>query len=473
MGQALYRKYRSRSLSEIVGQEHITTTLARALEAGRINHAYLFTGPHGTGKTSIARILAHEINKLPYSDTPNLDIVEIDAASNRRIDDIRDLREKVHITPIATKYKVYIIDEVHMLTGESFNALLKTLEEPPAHVVFILATTEVHKLPATIISRTQRFAFRSADPQKLAAHLKSIAEKEGLKTTDEALALIAEHGDGSFRNSVSLLDQLANVSGGDITAASVEQTLGLAPHKTIASLVESLTQGDYVKVSATLQQLESDGSAPASLVTQLAKVLTNQAQKTPALYEVIDQLLDVPRAYSPSLKLMAVLLKFASRASKPAKIVAERVTAAPVIEIPIPVKEPAVEPVAPPPVIEPEEPWPPVESMSNQQWGTILSALKTTNVPLHSVLKHSQPQFDSAKQTLNLSFKYLLHSKKLDDARQKMALAQIVGNILGGRVTITTNVDKNASPPVITTDPTVASVAEIMGGGEVIDAQTI
>ncbi|MCA9337865.1 AAA family ATPase, partial [Candidatus Saccharibacteria bacterium] len=142
--QALYRKYRSKSLSDIVGQEHITKTLANALKSGKISHAYLFTGPRGTGKTSIARILAHEINGIPYNDdSPHLDIIEIDAASNRRIDDIRDLRDKVNIAPLSVKYKVYIIDEVHMLTTESFNALLKTLEEPPAHVVFILATTEV------------------------------------------------------------------------------------------------------------------------------------------------------------------------------------------------------------------------------------------------------------------------------------------------------------------------------------------
>ena len=144
MGKALYRTYRSQKLSEIVGQEHITQTLSNALKSGAISHAYLFTGPRGVGKTSIARILAHELNKLPYSDTLHLDIIEIDAASNRRIDEIRDLRDKVHIAPTSAPYKVYIIDEVHMLTREAFNALLKTLEEPPAHAVFILATTEAH-----------------------------------------------------------------------------------------------------------------------------------------------------------------------------------------------------------------------------------------------------------------------------------------------------------------------------------------
>src|ERR1700691_3685933 len=168
MGQALYRKYRSKSLKEVVGQEHVTQTFEQALAQQHISHAYLFTGPRGVGKTSVARILAHEVNGLPYTDDqPHIDIIEIDAASNRRIDEIRDLRDKVHITPSSAKYKVYIIDEVHMLTKEAFNALLKTLEEPPAHVIFILATTEIQKLPETIISRSQRYTFHLASTESL------------------------------------------------------------------------------------------------------------------------------------------------------------------------------------------------------------------------------------------------------------------------------------------------------------------
>src|SRR3989344_3488877 len=179
MGQALYRKHRPKKLKEVIGQEHITDTLASALKNGRISHAYLFTGPKGVGKTSVARILAREVNGLAYTEgETNLDIIEIDAASNRRIDEIRELRERVHNAPTSAKYKVYIIDEVHMLTREAFNALLKTLEEPPAHAIFILATTEDHKLPETIISRTQRYSFRPIDRDKVVDHLRVIAKKE-------------------------------------------------------------------------------------------------------------------------------------------------------------------------------------------------------------------------------------------------------------------------------------------------------
>src|ERR1700712_4212867 len=177
MGQALYRKYRSKSLDEVVGQEHITQTLKQALKSGRISHAYLFTGPRGVGKTSIARILAHELNGLPYDDEQShLDIIEIDAASNNGVEDVRDLREKAYIAPTSGKYKVYIIDEVHMLSKAAFNALLKILEEPPAHVVFILATTEVHKIPETIISRTQRYIFKPVEHDKVVEHLKYISK---------------------------------------------------------------------------------------------------------------------------------------------------------------------------------------------------------------------------------------------------------------------------------------------------------
>lgn len=275
MGKALYRTYRSKNLSEIIGQEHITIALSNALKSGAISHAYLFTGPHGVGKTSIARILAHEINGLPYDDATHLDIIEIDAASNRRIDEIRDLRDKVHIAPTSAKYKVYIIDEVHMLTREAFNALLKTLEEPPAHAVFILATTEAHKLPETIVSRTQRFAFKPVDLGKVAAHLKAMAKTEKISIDDQALAMIAAHGGGSFRDSISLLDQTRSV-GHKVTASDVESMLGMAPAELIATLLQNIAAHNAASVVQTLSQLYNQGSDPAQIAKQLSAVLREQ-----------------------------------------------------------------------------------------------------------------------------------------------------------------------------------------------------
>src|ERR1700744_2794405 len=197
MEQALYRKYRPRNFKETVGQEHITQTLQNAIKAGRISHAYLLTGPRGVGKTSVARILAHEINNLPYNEeSTNLDIIDIDAASNNGVEDVRDLREKVQIAPVSAKKKVYIIDEVHMLSKAAFNALLKTLEEPPEHVVFILATTDIDKLPATEISRTQRFGSRTIAPTDELNQFRYIGHSETIKISGDALALLAERGDG-------------------------------------------------------------------------------------------------------------------------------------------------------------------------------------------------------------------------------------------------------------------------------------
>jgi DNA polymerase III subunit gamma/tau len=488
MSQALYRKYRSRAMDEVVGQEHITDTLARAIKAGHISHAYLFTGPRGTGKTSVARILAHAINGLPYSDSANLDIVEIDAASNRRIDDIRDLREKVHIAPIAAKYKVYIIDEVHMLTGESFNALLKTLEEPPSHVVFILATTEAHKLPATIISRTQRFAFRAADPKKNQALLKEIATKEKLKISDEALALITEHGNGSFRDSESLLDQMAHVTNGTIESEDVQRTLGLAPKAALNNMANALLNGDHAAVSQALKNFEDQGSSPGALVQQITQVLSERGRENPELFGLIDQLLEVPRAYNPSLKLLSTLMLFATKQSKPADgkpVKSAAIMAATVPSLSITAEKPVVKPKAvkleskTEVLEEPDEELPAsgaptkLSELTNKDWNKLLAAIKKSDAPLFSVIKQAVPNFDATTNTLSLAFKYQLHRKKMDTIKLKNSTISFMRSVLGGIAAITTELDPKAKPPILSDDPAVTSVAAIMGGGDVVDAEKI
>lgn len=310
VSQALYRKYRSKSLAEVVGQDHITDILTRALKSGRIAHAYLFTGPRGVGKTSIARILAHEINQLPYTDeSTHLDIIEIDAASNNGVEDVRDLREKVQIAPVSAAKKVYIIDEVHMLSKPAFNALLKTLEEPPEHVVFILATTDVEKLPATIISRTQRYGFRAIAPADAVKHLKHIAEEEKIKISDDALMLIAERGEGSFRDSISLLDQLSSLADGKegITTELIETTLGLAPATIVDELLHAVEKHDVAAIAQLLTKTEADGISPVVLNSQIVRTLRDQAPTKPQLLPLLDALLDVPKSTQPSIKLLSVL----------------------------------------------------------------------------------------------------------------------------------------------------------------------
>src|ERR671939_1172958 len=237
----LYRKWRPRRMGEIVGQEPVVRTLSRAVETGRVAHAYLFSGPRGTGKTSTAKVLAMGLNcsEGPTSEpdgtcdsgraiinNSSVDVLEMDAASNRGIDEIRDLRDKVNLAPTQGRMKVYIIDEVHMLTTEAFNALLKMLEEPPEHVVFVLATTEKHKVLPTIISRCQSFDFRRPSIETLTEKLREISDAEGIEVEPQALTVIAREGRGSFRDAEGLLDQLSSFAEGKVTAAMVRELLG-------------------------------------------------------------------------------------------------------------------------------------------------------------------------------------------------------------------------------------------------------
>ena len=316
MSKALYRTYRSRSLDEIVGQSHITRILQRAIARGHIAHAYLLTGPRGVGKTSIARILAHEINGLPYTDeSTHLDIIEIDAASNNSVEDIRDLRDKVQIAPTSSPKKIYIIDEVHMLSKSAFNALLKTLEEPPEHVVFILATTDADKLPATILSRVQRFNFRAISPRDAAKHLAFIAEQEKIAITPDALELIAEQGKGSFRDSISLLDQLRSLSDETIDRAMVAEVLGLAQDELVEGLLAAYATADIGRAARLIDEAEAAGTPAELLAEQLLGIARQRVVEDVALLPLLDKLLAVPRAGWPRIALLTAL---ASRATSPA-----------------------------------------------------------------------------------------------------------------------------------------------------------
>src|SRR5512143_3760208 len=255
MPQALYRKWRPRAWEEVVSQEHVIQTLRNAVASDRVVHAYLFSGPRGTGKTTAARLLAKAVNCLEedpakrpcnecaYCSAVNegrfMDLIEIDAASNTSVEDVRDLRDKINFSPSQGKYKIYIIDEVHMLSTAAFNALLKTLEEPPPHAIFVLATTEIHKIPATVLSRCQRHEFRRVPVHEIVDNLKKIAAAEKINADDEALTLIARQSAGGMRDAQSLLDQLSS-SGERVTLALAQTVLGTATSQTVIELAQSI-----------------------------------------------------------------------------------------------------------------------------------------------------------------------------------------------------------------------------------------
>lgn len=444
MSLALYRKYRSRKLDEIVGQKHITDVLSNALKQGRISHAYLLTGPRGVGKTSIARIMAHEINNLPYSDeATHLDIIEIDAASNNGVDDVRDLREKARLAPVSAAKKIYIIDEVHMLSKPAFNALLKTLEEPPEHVVFILATTDIDKLPATIVSRTQRFAFKPISQADATKHLRFVADKEGIKVSDEALELIAERGDGSFRDSISLLDQLSSVADSKtgITAQLVETSLGLATKQAIADIIKKLNDKDLSGLIKVLEKLNSDGVDSSILSGQLVSEITRLAPEYPGLLIVVDGLLTVPESSHPHLKLISVLGQAAIKV--PAKSVA----------LAVPKKEisASVSKLKKTKVLELNE-------------AELLKQVRSSHVALHSVL--SKCTFERDGNKLNLYTKNNFYKKKLDDPKYRILLIEALAKMGFDNLDIETIASNH--PPK---DSQAMAAFVIMGGGEEISLE--
>jgi DNA polymerase III subunit gamma/tau len=330
MTQALYRKYRPKIWNSVIGQEHVVQTLTNAIKADRVGHAYLFAGPRGTGKTTVARLLAKAVNCLnsdPAQRPDNtcdhckavnenrfLDLIEIDAASNTSVDDVRDLRDRINFSPSQGKYKIYIIDEVHMLSTAAFNALLKTLEEPPPHAIFVLATTEIHKIPATVLSRCQRHEFRRVAVDEIVANLKQIIKDEKLKVDDDALTLIARQSTGSVRDAQSLLDQLAS-TGDTISLVHAQTVLGTATSQSVLDIIASVLDREPGRGLETIQRALDSGADPRSLARQIVEyvrglMLTQMgnAEQVEASAEVKKQMAAHAKAFTPSevLRIMKI-----------------------------------------------------------------------------------------------------------------------------------------------------------------------
>lgn len=289
MNLALYREFRPKNFDEVIGQDFIVKTLKNQIKTNRLTHAYLFCGPRGTGKTSCAKIFAKAVNCTHSQDgnpcgmcaectalsAPNTDILEIDAASNNRVEEIRDLREKVNFPPLIGKYKVYIIDEVHMLTDSAFNALLKTLEEPPEYVIFILATTEIHKLPATILSRCTRFDFKLLPTNLLAEHLKRVFDKKNIEYDEKSIYLIAKAGEGSVRDMLSIADSVASYCDYKIDYKSTEQVIGLSDRESIKNILLAISKKDINEIFVSIKNALGSGKNIQILCKEMADFIKN------------------------------------------------------------------------------------------------------------------------------------------------------------------------------------------------------
>lgn len=475
MSKAFYRKYRSKSLQEVVGQSHITDILSRALAEDKVAHAYLFTGPRGVGKTSIARILAHEINKLPYSDdSQHLDIIEIDAASNNGVEDIRDLRDKVQVAPVSAKKKVYIIDEVHMLSKAAFNALLKTLEEPPEHVVFILATTDADKLPATIISRTQRFNFRTIAEGEVVEHLAYIAKQEGFMADQEALNIIARRGEGSFRDSIGLLDQLSSLADKEtgITKELVETFLGLPPAELVDEILKSFEVKDLAKIIELLDNSEKSGLQPAMLADEIIQVVRSRIAEQPELIPLLDRLIGVSSSPRPDIKLLIALSPPTDTKARSAALTSK----SPEISIPMPkpTKSPPKEVTSkvvstksekhtetPPPVSH-SSPKPSQAQNHDFDWDKFNAEMKKISLALSTILDKCSYSLEGDRLIIYTG--NVLYKKKLDDPRHRQNISICLDAIGSGPLEIET---VSSRPPL--KDEVAASVAAVMGGGEEFD----
>ncbi len=470
---ALYRKHRPSTFAEVIGQEHITSSLETALDKGIISHAYLFTGPRGTGKTTVARLLAQAINCEGESPKPcnkceickatlssNLDIIEIDAASNRGIDDARELRDKVNLVPTRAKYKVYIIDEVHMLTKEAFNALLKTLEEPPAHVVFIMATTEAHKIPATIISRTQRFSFHSIGEDNLEKQLIAIAKKEKLELSKEAAHTLAVASQGGFRDAISLLDQ-ARGGGTKIENDRVLSILGWSELGKLEELIDAILKSDSTLVLSTLDQIIESGAQPEQLHHQLLlalrdrlhKAVSGKSDQVAVISNAIQSLLAMQMAGHPQIALEATLLAMLNPVAAPTA----HVTA------PVAVHTPSRAQAAP---VAPDVPAGKPGDMA--RWPKVLIEIKSKNNSLYALLQSCEIRLTEDELMIYCRFNF--HKDRLLEPKNRGVIEKALETVYNKSIRVECELKTmtTEAPTANTTNELVTTAIDILGG-ELID----
>lgn len=483
---ALYRKYRPGGFEDLYGQDHISQTLKNAIKSERFSHAYLFTGPRGVGKTSVARILAKAINCEDEKDGEpcnkcekckgisegrEIDIAEIDAASNRGIDEIRDLREKVKFAPSNLSYKVFIIDEVHMLTKEAFNALLKTLEEPPSHAIFVLATTEIHKIPQTIISRTQRFDFKRINIKDQVERLEYIAKEEKIDIDDSALAMIAEASEGGFRDAISYLDQISAYKSGKISLEDTISILGMSDFGTLFKFVELIKNNDSKEAIILLNDLAKNGidmeQFSKNIIEFLRKILlvkTIGGEKVELIKEheaeikglteelsvnkisiMIEVIIDLSKAFKgasvPQLPLEIAVVKLTNNIVKEEESEGLKEEAEEALD-----KEKTLEPggfaykekniekrenkgiereeVEKKNSTKFEKKTIVIEKNSDPLWCEFLIEVKSKNSSLHAFIKVSDPSF--AEDMLVLKFPYRFHKDKVMEPKNKKLVEEIL-----------------------------------------------
>ena len=327
----LYRKYRPQNWEEVIGQEHVVKTLTNAIKLDRVSHAYLFAGPRGTGKTTIARLLAKSLG------ASDLDLIEIDAASNRGIDEIRELRDGIKFAPTAGKYKVFIIDEVHQLTKEAFNALLKTLEEPPAHAIFVLATTEIHKVPETILSRVQSFPFRKLSVEEITKKLQKIIEIEKIKINDDALRLVASFAGGSYRDAESMLEQLRVWNDKTITKEDIEELLGAVDFEKVKILTDHISSDTAKSAINYIGKLSQGGCDlevfTKSLINHLRKIMLIKVDDS--LLNLVAQELSVEQLETVKTQAEKFSLDSAARAIKIFMVAQNDIKRSPIPSLPL------------------------------------------------------------------------------------------------------------------------------------------